>query len=30
MYERETRQLDAAIERIEAQLKAKESEAKNL
>lgn len=28
MYERESRQLDAAIERIEAQLKAKESEAK--
>jgi polysaccharide chain length determinant protein (PEP-CTERM system associated) len=29
MYEREGRQLDAAIERVEAQLKAKDSEAKN-
>ena len=29
MYEREARQLDAAIERIEAQLKAKDAEAKN-
>ena len=28
MYERETRQLDAAIERLEAQLKAKDTEAK--
>ena len=30
MFEKETRQLDAAIERTEAQLKAKDVEAKNL
>ena len=28
MYEREARQLDAVIERLEAQLKAKDAEAK--